>query len=77
MSLGDGFRVFPRGGSRTENPGSTLAPEAEMLWDEIPTACEARKCRACGLAFLVGPGQVNHWQHCPENANAIQERGSS
>lgn len=63
--------IFPRMGYRTVNPGSIPAPSAAHLWDQIPAGCEPRRCRACELVFLAGPSQVNHWDHCPENAHRI------
>lgn len=62
--------LFPRGGWRTENPGSIPKPEAARLWEKISPACEVRECKACGLVFLRGPGQLDHWTYCPENRDA-------
>lgn len=54
-------------------PDSEPNPRANGLWDEIPEGCEVRRCVACGLNFMSGPGQVPHWPHCPEGEAKVTQ----
>ena len=64
--LPDKLPLSAGGGYVSADPGSDPAPEAADLWDALPEGCAPRRCRACQLVFLAGPGCIYHWDLCPE-----------